>query len=198
MATIGSNFDPTMDFLVNPQVVGIIIRLSIPDNDTHWQVFENDEQIALFIQNSGEFAHQLQPMVKEAYGDQIMQLKSNKLPNGLITLENLFDKDDAKRDKRKLTADKGDYTEMSGLKPSIPKRPLPSAINGIVVKHSGRIEDVLNAGWFLRLHQVLVKGEDQHKIAFTTKWGTFAYQKMSFELSNASATFQRAMDLAFK
>lgn len=35
MATIGSNFDPTMDLLVNPQVVGNIVQLAIPDNDTH-------------------------------------------------------------------------------------------------------------------------------------------------------------------
>lgn len=50
--------------------------------------------------------------MKEAYRDQIIQLKSNKLPNGLITLENLFDHDDANNDKRKLTASKGDYVEM--------------------------------------------------------------------------------------
>lgn len=47
-------------------------------------------------------------------------------------------------------------------------------------------------------NQVLVKPEDQHKTTFTTKWGTFAYQNMLFGLSNVSATFQRAMDLAFK
>lgn len=42
-----------------------------------------------------------------------MQLKSNKLPNKLITLEKNFDHDDAKNDRQKLTADKGDYAEMS-------------------------------------------------------------------------------------
>ena len=35
------------------------------------------------------------------------------------------------------------------------------------------------------------------KIAFTTKWGTFAYRHMPFRLLNAGATFQRAMDEAF-
>ncbi|KAH9331948.1 hypothetical protein KI387_004056, partial [Taxus chinensis] len=47
-------------------------------------------------------------------------------------------------------------------------------------------------------NQIMVKEEDQFKIAFTTKWGTFAYRKMPFGLSNASATFQRAMDMVFK
>ncbi|KAH9316904.1 hypothetical protein KI387_018673, partial [Taxus chinensis] len=47
-------------------------------------------------------------------------------------------------------------------------------------------------------NQILVKEEDQFKTAFTTKWGTYAYQKMPFGLSNAGTTFQRAMDIAFK
>lgn len=47
-------------------------------------------------------------------------------------------------------------------------------------------------------NQILVKEYDQHKTAFTTKWGTMVYRKMSFGLSNAGATFQRAMDMALK
>eukprot|EP00253_Pinus_taeda_P015161 PITA_15161 len=33
---------------------------------------------------------------------------------------------------------------------------------------------------------------------FRTKWGTYAYRKMPFGLINVGATFQRAMDIAFK
>ncbi|KAH9297013.1 hypothetical protein KI387_028695, partial [Taxus chinensis] len=47
-------------------------------------------------------------------------------------------------------------------------------------------------------NQVMVKEEDQFKTTFTTKWGTYAYRKIPFGLSNARATFQRAMDMAFK
>jgi hypothetical protein len=39
--------------------------------------------------------------------------------------------------------------------------------------------------------------EDREKTSFTTPWGTFMYAKMPFELMNAGATFQRAMDIAF-
>lgn len=47
-------------------------------------------------------------------------------------------------------------------------------------------------------NQVMVQYEDRHKTAFTTKWGTFAYRRIPFGLINARATFQRAMDIAFK
>lgn len=47
-------------------------------------------------------------------------------------------------------------------------------------------------------NQILVKEEDQFKTTFTTKWGTMAYKKMAFGLSNAGATFQREMDMAFQ
>ena len=46
-------------------------------------------------------------------------------------------------------------------------------------------------------NQILVREEDQFKTAFTTKWGTMAYKKMPFGLSNARATFQKAMDMDF-
>lgn len=112
MATIGSQYDPVADLLANSQIVFVVVRPDIPNNDSHWKVFESDEKIPLFIQNLGEFADQLQPKVEEAYGNQIIQLISNKLPNGLITLENLFDHDDAKNDKQNLTVDKGDYIKI--------------------------------------------------------------------------------------
>ncbi|KAH9304537.1 hypothetical protein KI387_008941, partial [Taxus chinensis] len=50
---------------------------------------------------------------------------------------------------------------------------------------------------FSGYNQVEVDTVDQHKTAFTTPWGTFAYKRMPFGLINAGATFQRAMDLAF-
>ena len=39
--------------------------------------------------------------------------------------------------------------------------------------------------------------DDREKTTFTTPWGNFMYDNMSFGLMNAGATFQRAMDIAF-
>ena len=51
---------------------------------------------------------------------------------------------------------------------------------------------------FSGYNQVLVSKADQLKTTFRTPWGTYAYRKMPFGLINAWATFQRAMDIAFR
>ena len=51
---------------------------------------------------------------------------------------------------------------------------------------------------FSGYNQVLVNKEDQHKTTFTTPWGTYKFLRMPFGLLKEGATFQRAMDFAFK
>ena len=51
---------------------------------------------------------------------------------------------------------------------------------------------------FSGYNQFSIALEDQHKTAFATEWGTFAYRVMAFGLTNAPATFQRLMTHAFK
>jgi hypothetical protein len=46
-------------------------------------------------------------------------------------------------------------------------------------------------------NQIKVKMTDKYKTTFITHWGTFAYEHMPFGLSNAGATFQRAMQISF-
>ena len=50
---------------------------------------------------------------------------------------------------------------------------------------------------FSGYNQIAVQPEDREKIAFTTPWRTFMYDKMPFGLINAGAKFQRAMDIDF-
>jgi len=46
-------------------------------------------------------------------------------------------------------------------------------------------------------NQVAMHPEDRETTAFTTPWGTFMYDKTSFGLINAGATFQWSMDIDF-
>jgi hypothetical protein len=50
---------------------------------------------------------------------------------------------------------------------------------------------------FSGYNQIKVKREDIFKTDFITRWGTFSYERMPFGLSNAGATFQRAMKIDF-
>ena len=44
----------------------------------------------------------------------------------------------------------------------------------------------------------MVTPEDRLTTMFRTKWGTYSYRKMPFGLINAGASFQCAMDIAFR
>ena len=110
--------------------VEIVNRLSIPDNSKYWQVFEDDMQIRRFLELSGEFVNthidtennddetfesdeenetekkDAEKLRKTLGGKDIIQLKNNFIPRGLIPLENLFDQNDvAKNPKVKPVGD---------------------------------------------------------------------------------------------
>ena len=90
--------------------VEVRYKLSIPENVEHWPVFEDDEHINRFIQMSRAFEnikiHQENVYVKgesvepeptyltQLAGEDIIQLKSNSFPRGLVPLEEIFDSND--------------------------------------------------------------------------------------------------------
>ena len=91
-------------------------RPSIPDNVDHWKVFEDDEQINRFLQMSSEFenltidqnnmnkdensAEPEPTYLTQLAGKDIIQLKSNSFPTGLVPLEYIFDKNDVAKSLR--------------------------------------------------------------------------------------------------
>ena len=97
--------------------VEIVNRPSIPDNSKYRQVFKDDMHIRRFLELSGEFVNTPidtkndndgiqddQDLEKEGNGAEklkgtiggkdIIQLKNNFIPRGLIPLEKLFDQND--------------------------------------------------------------------------------------------------------
>jgi hypothetical protein len=50
---------------------------------------------------------------------------------------------------------------------------------------------------FFGYNQIAINEHDKEKTAFTTPWGTFMCEKMTFGLMNTGATFQHTMDIDF-
>jgi hypothetical protein len=73
--------------------------------------------------------------------------------------------------------------------------PLPK-MDHVLEKFVGENRMSMTDGFF-GYNQIAMNEQDREKIAFTTPWGTFMYDKMPFGLMNVGATFQRAMDIDF-
>jgi hypothetical protein len=75
------------------------------------------------------------------------------------------------------------------------KYPLPK-MDHILQKLVGENRISMMDG-FSGYNQVAMHSDDREKKTFTTPWGTFMYDKMSFGLINSVSTIQRAMDISF-
>ena len=79
------------------------IRPSIPDNVQNWQVFEDDKDILRFLNCENMLSGQeidCAAYVENIggkdtiFGKEVVQLKTNKIPKGLVALETIFDNQD--------------------------------------------------------------------------------------------------------
>lgn len=80
-----------------------------------------------------------------------------------------------------------DFRDLNRVSPK-DRYPLPSMEKILQVVLGSEMFSLLDG--FFGYNQILVKEEDQYKIAFTNKWGIVAYRKIPFGLSNTGSTFQ--------
>jgi ribonuclease HI len=105
--------------------VEIKYRSSVPDNVKHWKVFEDDLEIEQFLQSVDEFSALHIDEDPDVEGDphpgeflnkianhQIIQLPSNYILKGLVSLEILFDGNDVAV-KGRVSGDDADTTECN-------------------------------------------------------------------------------------
>lgn len=96
---------PHPDFTTDTYRVESVYRLSVPDTSKSWKVFENDRQIHNFLWCANIFTslfyEGLEASCKEfsldspeELHDGVLQLKGNKIPKDLVSLERLFDRKD--------------------------------------------------------------------------------------------------------
>jgi hypothetical protein len=106
-------------------------RPTVPDNIKYWHIFEDDKQVERFLQMTDEFVNsniddeyccdQEEDAVVFTNDDcfqnqivdrDIVQLKNNIIPKGLVPLENIFDNNDVARNP-KITANDEDIEDCN-------------------------------------------------------------------------------------
>ncbi|KAH9306950.1 hypothetical protein KI387_011354, partial [Taxus chinensis] len=113
LAAVGATFDVVDNIKRDREQphIHVVVRPAVPDNNTCWQVFENDQQIINFLQEEAEFSAINQNRLEQQYGNQIVQLHTNKLPKGLVTLESIFNPNDQFRKEKANMQIKGEDSE---------------------------------------------------------------------------------------
>lgn len=112
LATTRSNLKVPMNSS-NRFEIHVKHRPTIPNNLRYWQVFWDDNEINAFFQNKGKFKNDFIDDIcdfDEQYIEvnqmDVLQLKDNVIPRGLIPLEELFDQDDVARKPTLVPTDK--------------------------------------------------------------------------------------------
>ncbi|KAH9306237.1 hypothetical protein KI387_010641, partial [Taxus chinensis] len=72
ITAVGATFDVVDSIKRNKGQphIHVIVRPVVPDNNTCWKVFENDQQIINFLQEEAKFSARNQDKLEQQYGDQ--------------------------------------------------------------------------------------------------------------------------------
>ncbi|KAH9296742.1 hypothetical protein KI387_044770, partial [Taxus chinensis] len=88
-------------------------------------------------------------------------------------------------------------TDFRDINKACPKDDFPFPNIDMIIDSTASYEMLSLMDGFSCYNQIKITEEDQHKITFTTPWGTFCYQVMPFGLKTAHATYQREMTVIF-
>ena len=88
-------------------------------------------------------------------------------------------------------------TNFRDLNKACPKDDFPLPNIDMIVDLTASHELFSLMDGFSGYNQIHIAKEDQHKIAFTTPWGTFCYNMMPFGLKNTGVTYQCEMEVIF-
>ena len=75
--------------------------------------------------------------------------------------------------------------------------PFPTHLSDEVLEQVAGKEDYCFTVGLSRYHQVCIAKEDRNNTTFTTKWGSYAYNVMPFNLNNALTLFSQIVIVAF-
>lgn len=87
------------------------------DNIKHFQVFEDDRHILAFLANFGAFKDQIideddrLDIVDEDGNEEIVNLPTNAIPKGMVTLEMIFDSNPRIKESLATDLDAGEYEQ---------------------------------------------------------------------------------------
>ncbi len=100
---------PHLEFKSDTYRIEMIWRPRVPNNVNHWQIFDNDAQLRDFTECAGNFVDTFfegsdndGKLVGEELTKlgEVIQLKGNRIPKGLVSLEHLFGRKDDSAMKR--------------------------------------------------------------------------------------------------
>lgn len=110
-----------------PFKVGVLFKLAVPNNEESWQVFDNDEHIAIFFEVQGindEESHKKGNQNQNFDQQGILNINSNYVPKGLIELKSLFTGNDkVKSDSMSEKESQRTFQEMKKINIGTPENP---------------------------------------------------------------------------
>lgn len=190
---------PHPEFNRDFYTVEMIHRPSVPDNDRHWKVFDDDGKIIAFLEGRPPFSDLKFEGSRNHNGTprddpEVIQLEGNVIPRGLVTLEILFDKEDRRKEKVEDTKSSNcsGYEKVNIGSEGIPKmvligKDLTSEEKEEFMKFLKAYQDIF--AWSYEDLKEFMNGKFKHQIPLKPGSTPFWQKKRQFNLKVADTIF---------